>query len=378
MKFIHTGDLHIGKTVNDFNLLQDQKYILDQMIAIAKEEKVEAFVIAGDVYDRSIPNAEAVVLLDEFLSTLQKENIKVFMISGNHDSPERVSFGKKILEKQGLFIEGIYEESAAMNQVCLEDEFGPVVFYFMPFVKPGVLNCKTSDETIQFILDKTPITLDANTRRVLITHFFVTNNGKEPELSDSETTIHVGGLDNVEAHHFDIFDYVALGHIHKPQQIGERHIYYAGSPLKYSFSEVNQSKVVNIVELKEKGQVEVKKRELLPLHEMRKIKGSLEELMKPDIVLAQNCNDYLQVTLINEEELIDPMGTLRSVYPNVMQLLLSKNERETQGEYESKVLKRSKSPIELFEDFFEIVRDNPIDSKRKNQVIEAMKEAEER
>lgn len=378
MKFIHTGDLHIGKTVNDFNLLQDQKHILEQMIVIAKEENVDAFVIAGDIYDRSIPNAEAVVLLDEFLSILQKENIKVFMISGNHDSPERLSFGNKILEKQGLYIEGIIDQSAIMNKVICEDQYGQVIFYFMPFVKPGILNCKTSDEMIKFILDKNPINIDSHIRRVLITHFFVTNNGKEPELSDSETTIHVGGLDNVEVKNFDKFDYVALGHIHKPQQIGERNIFYAGSPLKYSFSEVNQCKAVNIVELKDKGDIVVKKRELVPLHEMRKIKGTLEELLKPEIVLAEDCSDYIQVTLTNEEELIDPIGSLRSAYPNVMQLLLTKNEGGAEGEYESKVLKKSKSALELFQDFFEIVRESPIDNKRKQQVAEAMKEAEER
>ncbi|HKM03542.1 MAG TPA: exonuclease SbcCD subunit D [Lachnospiraceae bacterium] len=378
MKFIHTGDLHIGKTINDFNLLKDQKFILDQMIKIAKEEKVDAFVIAGDIYDRSIPSAEAVVLLDEFLSTLQKEDIKVFMISGNHDSPERISFGKKILEKQGLFIQGIYEEPAIMNEVICKDEFGQVSFFFMPFVKPAVLNCKTSDEMIKFILEHNCTTRETDIRKVLISHFFVTNNGKEPELSDSETTIHVGGLDNVEASNFKDFDYVALGHIHKPQQIGEGPIYYAGSPLKFSFSEVNQCKSVNIVELRKKGEVIVKKRELIPLHEMRKIKGLLDDLIKPEITLSQNCNDYLQITLINEEELLDPIGVLRNEYPNVMQLLLAKNESVLEGDYQNKILKRSKSPYELFEDFYEIVRDKPMDDKRRSQVMEAMKEAEER
>lgn len=379
MKFIHTGDLHIGKTVNDFCLLEDQKSALQQILHIAKEESADAIVLAGDIYDRSIPGAEAVVILDEFLWETQKADISVFMISGNHDSPERVSFGSNILKKQGIYIAGMYSEveEKKMMKITCEDAYGSIHFYLMPFSKPSPMGCKTSHELVETLIQTAQSSFEPKDRNVLVTHFFVTDNGKEPQMADSESTIHVGGLDNVEASLFEAFDYVALGHIHRSQQIGERPIYYAGAPVKYSFSEANQEKSVFVVEIQEKGNLKVEKRVLTPLHEMRKIKGTMEALTQKEVLDSADRFDYIQATITNEEELIDPIGTLRSVYPNVMQLLLSKNDLDDRT-CESKNSSDTKSPLELFQDFFELVRGQAMDESRKDKATEAWKEAEER
>lgn len=368
MKFLHTGDLHIGKTVNEFSMIEDQKHILNQILDIAIKEQADALVIAGDVYDRPIPSTEAVELLDEFLTKLMQKKIPVIMISGNHDSGERVAFADKILEKQGLYIAGGYD--GELKRVLLEDEWGSIDFVCMPFVKPAVA-------TVEDMLGRTPMTFDLRTRHVLVTHYFVTGeNGQAPELSDSESTVNVGGLDNVPADVFAMFDYVALGHIHKRQKVGEREVWYAGAPIKYSFSEANQVKSVNLVTIGEKGSVQVEKRELEPLHEMRILRGKLNELITPDVVQAADANDYIKAVLTNEEELIDPIGTLRSVYPNVMQIELAKNEKKQDAEYKAAVFMAKKSTGELFAGFYEMLKGEPMDEKKAKVVAEIEKRIE--
>lgn len=379
MKFLHTSDLHIGKTVNEFSMLEDQKYILTQLLTIAKKEAVDAVVIAGDVYDRSIPSTDAVTLLDEFLTSLLKEGIKVLLISGNHDSPERVGFADKILEKQGLFIGGSVENG--LKQVVFEDKFGKVTFLLLPFVKPAVMGAATSQEAVEKLLAESSGCREQkqkdrkNDRHVLVTHFFVTGKGGEsPKLSDSETRVNVGGLEYVTSDTFSGFDYVALGHIHKPQKIGEGNCYYAGSPLKYSFSECHQVKCVNLVTIEK--EVQLQQIPLTPLHEMRKIKGKLNDLIQPEVVQAANHQDYIQAILTDEEELIDPIGVLRSVYPNVMQIQLQKNEQKKEASYETSLHVDKKSTIELFKEFYELVREQPLDEMREQIVIESLKQAE--
>lgn len=368
MKFLHTGDLHIGKTVNEFSMLEDQKHILQQILEIAVKEQVDAVVIAGDVYDRPIPSTEAVELLDEFLTAFMEKKIPVIMISGNHDSGERVAFADRILEKQGLYIAGGYD--GELKRVLFEDEWGNVDFVCMPFVKPAVA-------TVEDMLGRTPMAFDLRTRHVLVTHYFVTGeNGETPEISDAETAVNVGGLDNIPADCFAMFDYVALGHIHKRQKIGAREVWYAGAPLKYSFSEVNHVKSVNLVTLGEKGNVRVEKRDLTPLHEMRVIRGELEVLISPEVVQAAPADDYIKAVLTNEEALIDPIGTLRSVYPNVMQIEPAKREIEAQNEYTSEVFTKQKSIGELFGDFYEMLKGEPMDEKRENLVAELEKRIE--
>ncbi|MBQ4536465.1 MAG: exonuclease SbcCD subunit D [Lachnospiraceae bacterium] len=381
MKILHTADLHIGKRLHEQSLLEDQKYILEQIVTIAKKHKVDVVVIAGDVYDRPVPPAEAVSLLDEFLTTLIKEEIKVIMISGNHDSPERVAFADRILEKQGLYIAGNYERP--LKTVVLSDEFGEVRFVCMPFVKPAVVVADASVQkdaawAVEQMLSQTPMPLSLRQRAVLVTHYFVTGeNGESPELSDSETDVNVGGLDNVPAGMFQMFDYVALGHIHKPQHIGMGPVYYSGSPLKYSFGEALSEKSVNLVELGEPGVGKVEKIPLKPMRELRCIKGKLEELIHPEVVSDGNAEDYLQVTLTDKEELIDPVSTLRSVYPNVLQVLLEKNLPKDQGIYESRLEIEQKSTEELFGDFYEMLKGEPMDEIRQSIVRETAESCED-
>lgn len=371
MKFLHTGDLHIGKVVNDFSMIQDQRYILQQITDIAKREKAEGLIIAGDIYDRAIPPAEAVLLFNDFLTDMVREEIPVLMVSGNHDSPERVGFAGEILKGQGVYIAGMYEQE--LMKVTLDDKHGKVTFVLMPFVKPAAVGAGSSSEAVEKMLKDVE---KSGERNVLVTHYFVTDNGREPELSDGETTINVGGLDNVEASLFDGFNYTALGHIHRPQKIGKGEVYYGGAPLAYSFSETGQVKYVNIVDLDKEGKAAVRQEALKPLHEMRRIKGRLEELMRPEIVAAADCNDYIQAEITNEEELIDPIGTLRTVYPNIMQIVLAKNEQRMEPEYISRLEEKRKSIPQLFKSFYELVREECPDEERMKVIREAAAEAE--
>lgn len=398
MKFLHTADLHIGRKIFEQSLIEDQKYILDRITEIAFAEQVDAVVIAGDIYDRSIPSTEAVTLLDNFLTQLVKGGIPVIAVSGNHDSAERVAFADRLLEGQGLYLAGGYQEP--LRTVTLEDEFGPVTFVCLPFVKPAEVGAASSAEAVEEILSRLPMTLDLRSRYVLVTHFFVTGeSGETPELSDSENDSQVGGLDSIPAGLFQSFSYVALGHIHKPQHMGMGKVYYAGSPLKYSFSEAKYEKSVNIVELgiagsgaenfaagetlqagemlqgrdaSRRGCLTVRRIPLTPLRDMRCIKGALAELISPRVVAecSQGREDYLQVTLTDTEELIDPMGTLRSVYPNVLQIIMEKNLQSDVGEYESRIVGQRKGTAELFGEFYELLKGEPMDEKRRGIVEE--------
>jgi exonuclease SbcD len=377
MKFIHTGDLHIGKSVNEFSMLEEQKNILNQIIQIAMEKEVEAIVLAGDIYDRSVPPSEAVEVLDEFLTRLVDKKIKVLAISGNHDSPERLSFASSILKNQGVHIEGNF--NGEIKKVIFQDEHGEIAFFLMPFIKLSSVrqyfndDINTLQEAIHAIVDK--MEMDCNTRNVMITHYFVTNAGIAPEQCDSESQIMVGGIDNIDAGCFKGFDYTALGHLHGPQRISQNHIYYAGSPLKYSFSEVHHNKGVNLVELKEKGSITVEKIPLTPIHNMRKIKGKLMELMKEENYSLADTNDYICATLTDEDELFDPIGTLRSVYPNIMQIVLDKNSNDIESDSKG-AQNRSKTTMELYEEFYELVSRKELDSERRKIIIDIMKEAQ--
>lgn len=392
MKFLHTGDLHIGKKLFEASMLEDQAYILDQICRIALEEQVQAIVLAGDLYDRSVPPAEAVTLMDDFLTRLIQAGIPVIAISGNHDSPERISFGDKILEKQGLYMTGTYEGS--LRRVEIDDGETKVCFVCLPFLKPAVVEETTSAGTVAEILrregllpgDSAPLdqenkaTPRAAVRQVLVTHYFVTGeNGWIPQLSDSETGVDVGGIDNIPADVFRGFDYVALGHIHRCQQVGDSPIWYAGAPVKYSFSEARDAKSVNIVELCGHNPATVIRRFLTPFHEMRCIKGRLEELISPKVVGAEGVSseDYIQATLTNREELIDPIGILRSVYPNVMQILFQRYEETDEEHYESRIQGRHRSPGELFGDFYEMLTGEELSQQQQALVQDVLRECAE-
>lgn len=385
MKFLHVSDLHIGKVVNDFSMLEEQRFILDQISGMAVANKVEAVVIAGDIYDRAIPPGEAVTLFDAFLTGLVRAKIQAVMISGNHDSPERISFGGRLFDAQGVHIAGVAQE--ALTRVEIEGEEGTTEFVLLPFIKSAQAGAANSAEAVEKLLARyweeekaARVEAGGYKNRVLVTHYFVTDAGREPELSDSETTIHVGGLDNVDASLFAGFDYVALGHIHKPQQIGDHPVWYAGSLLKYSFGEVMQSKCALLVTMGEEGLAEVRKLPLQPLHDFRKIKGSLKELLEAGQCAGEERFDYLQAILTDKGELIDPMGTLRSVYPNMMQIIREEKELTGAGEELTKAgagtLTQRKDALALFEEFYRQVREEPLSEEGKSIVAELVKELE--
>ncbi len=388
MKFLHISDLHIGKVVNDFSMLEDQKFILDQIVGIAQANHVDAVVVAGDVYDRAIPSGEAVLLFDQFLTELSGHKIPVLLISGNHDSPERLSFGKELLGKQGVYIAGMKEENLVTVEFRKTDldsqgKENITQFVLLPFLKPSQAEASTSQEAVEKVLgryweqEKEKKTEKKN--RVLVTHFFVTDSGRTPELSDSETTIHVGGLDNVEAFVFEGFDYTALGHIHKQQQIGERSVWYAGAPLSYSFGEIHQQKGVLLVDISEQGLLEIQQISLRPMRRMRRISGQLNELLAKGQEDLQK-QDYIQAELWDQGELIDPIGTLRSVYPNIMQIVRKPSgqdgEKKNYEVSESRMQTEKKDALDLFEDFYQEVREKALDEEGKRIVEELVKELE--
>lgn len=388
MRFLHISDLHIGKVVNDFSMLEDQRFILEQITGIAKANRAEAVVIAGDIYDRAIPSGEAVMLFDQFLTELSAWGIQVLLVSGNHDSPERISFGKQLLGRQGVHVAGVQEEELEIVEFR-EPEPGSVrkeivtQFVLLPFLKPAWMDAATCGEAVEKALkgywEKEKRVGKRKKNRVLVTHFFVTDSGKEPELSDSETTVHVGGLDNVDASVFAGFDYTALGHIHKPQQIGEYPVWYAGSPLKYSFGEAKQEKCALLVEM---GQGRLKGVQAVPLHplkEMRKIYGSLKELLDQGQE-DPGKYDYIQANLTDQGELIDPIGTLRSVYPNVMQIVRQTEDQELDSlEFEtsrSRHLAEKRDVLALFEDFYQEVKGETLSDSGREIVEKLVKELE--
>ena len=394
MRILHTADLHIGKIVNNFSMLEDQKYILKQMVELVKMQQADAFIIAGDVYDRPVPSAEAVSVFHDFIQKLHETGTEIFCISGNHDSPERLSFAEEILGEHGVHFAGTYKERC--KQITLQDENGPVVFTLMPFVKPAVVGENTSEGAVKkmladtflveteekegsFLLGEIQEALACSeARHILITHYFVTNAGRTPELSDSENPVSVGGLDNVDASCFKGFAYTALGHIHKPQQMNKEGdglgaVVYAGAPLAYSFSECGQEKSVVQIELNSDGAIQVQRVELKPLHRMRKIKGRLDEVIVPAVSELFDKEDYLQVTLTDEEELLDPIGMLRSVYPNVMQLVFEKKEKESDGEYTVTDNMEKKTTEELFGDFYFLIREKEMDDARKSVIYDVVK-----
>lgn len=380
MRLLHTGDLHIGKMLHEFSLLEDQREILGQISRIAEEEKADGVILAGDLYDRTIPAKEAVLVFDEFLTGLIDAGRLVFAVNGNHDSGERLSFASALLEKRGLYIAGRFE--GGLKKIVCTDEYGTVNVYLMPFVKPAQIKEWAGWEGDGFFYQQEAeailgtAQIDTSERNVLVAHHFVTDCGREPELSDSDSRVQVGGTDQVEAALFSDFDYTALGHIHRSQQIGERAVYYAGSPLKYSFSEAGQEKSVLLIDLKEKGNITVTKRPLTPLHDMRRIRGRLQELIREEVVCAADREDYLSVTLTDKDELLEPIQTLRSVYPNVMQLIIEKDEGSEERSFSAVGDIRKKSSLELFSEFYEQVRGEKPDEERLCVVREALEEIE--
>ncbi len=350
MKIMHLSDLHIGKKVNEYSMLQDQIYILKEILRIIDNEKVETVIIAGDVYDRSLPPNEALELFDEFLYQLSSRNVNVFVISGNHDSPERISYGGRMMTENKIFLSPVYDGN--VKPISLNDDYGEVNFYLLPFIRPADIRRYFPDENIENYTDAVKVAIDNmnvdfSERNILITHQFVTG----AELSESEDII-VGGTDNVSGEVFDGFDYVALGHIHREQTVGKDNIRYCGTPLKYSFSEAKHIKSVTILDFKDKENIKYSKIPLTPLRDMREIRGTYDELTLKSNYENTNVDDYLHITLTDEEDIPDAIGKLRSIYPNIMKLDYDNLRTRGSGIVDAIENIESKSPFELFADLF--------------------------
>ncbi len=374
MKILHTGDLHIGKRVNEFGLLEDQKYILHQIIQIADEIKPDGIIIAGDVYDKAMPAAETVELFDEFLTLIAQRGIPCFVISGNHDSPERIAFGSRIMSGQRIHMSRVFNGSITPN--VIEDEIGELNIYMLPFVKPAHVRrfypdavIDSYEEAVRAVINNTII--DDSQRNVLIAHQFITSGSLEPERSESES-ISVGGIDNIDAAIFDRFDYVALGHLHAPQNIGRETVRYAGSPLKYSFSEVKHIKSVTVVDFGQKGEVQINTIPLIALRDMRHIKGPIDQLLAPLAYEGTNTDDYIHITLTDEEDIMDAIGRVRTVYPNVMRLDYENQKTKTINLYSADEDVAQKSPMQLFKEFYLLQNNVEIDDEKMGIVSELL------
>ena len=383
MRFVHLADLHIGKKVNEFSMIEDQRFVLKQVLDVVEEGKTDGVILAGDIYDKAVPSAEAVGLLDWFLTELSRLNMPVYIISGNHDSGERLAFGAQMLKDSGIYVASVYD--GTLEPIVLEDDYGELFLYLLPFVKPvhvkralrsetenldvlegteteqpGILedtqgDCFKEDdkETIQTYNDAVRIVLEnakvsSENRNLLVTHQLVTGATR----CDSED-LSVGGIDNVNASLFEDFDYVALGHIHGPQSMTRDTIRYAGTLLKYSFSECTHKKSITLVELKDKGNVSIETIPVKPLHDMRQIKGTYETLMSYDFYKDSDRDDYLKVVLTDEEEIPNVMGRLRTVYPNIMKLEYENTRTKTIRQIEEAEITEDKSPLDYFEEFYE-------------------------
>lgn len=378
MKFIHISDLHLGKRIYEYSLLEEQAHILNQIIEITDSEKPDGVLIAGDVYDKPIPPAEAVKLFDDFLVRLSQRKTEVFVISGNHDSPERIAFGARIMSAGGIHLSPVY--NGEIEPFSMSDEYGKVNVYMLPFVKPAHVRCFCEEEissytdAIRAAISK--MRINSAERNVLVTHQFVTGAAR----CESEE-ISVGGSDNVEAAVFEPFDYVALGHLHSPQNCGSPKIRYCGTPLKYSFSEVQDKKSVTVAELLEKGNMRYRTIELTPLHELVELKGTYEEItLKSFYENTTWREDYTHITLTDEEDIPDAISKLKPIYQRLMKLDYDNKRTRNNAIIESAESVETKSPLELFADFYMLQNNQPMSGEQTDfmkELIEKVWEDEQ-
>ncbi len=364
---MHLADLHLGKRVNGFSMMEDQEYILNRILEIMEEEQPDGLLIAGDVYDKTIPPAEAVRLMDDFLTAVAAKHVPVFLISGNHDSAERVAFGHQLMQGSGIWISPVYD--GTIRHHTLEDRWGEVNIYLIPFLRPSVVRSFFPDVKIEDYTDALrtiieDLRVDTSRRNVVLAHQFVTAAGALPETCDSEQ-LSVGGLDRVDGSVFSPFDYTALGHLHGPQRVGSETIRYAGSPLKYSFSELHQKKSVTVAELREKGVTEIRQIPLQPRREMIELRGTFEEILEEARKKGVPQTDYYHMILTDETDVVDALSRLREYYPNIM--LLDYDNRRTRSQKEVEQLDRveERTPGELFAALYEQQNGQEMDSDRK-------------
>lgn len=368
MKFIHLSDLHLGKRIYETSLIEDQQYILQQILEIIDSEQPDGVLIAGDIYDKAVMPVEAVTLFDDFLNALHKRSLRVYIISGNHDSADRLAFGSQILSMGNIHIAPPF--TGTVFSADLKDEYGSLHIYMLPFVKRSLVKSLFPDEKIETTSDALrsvieKINLNTAERNIMIAHQFLTGS----KISDSEEHS-VGGADNVDASVFDDFDYAALGHLHGPQPVGREAVRYCGTPLKYSFSEALHEKSVTVVEMKEKGNVSIRIVLLVPLRDMRYIRGTYDELMFSGNNDKDGKNDFIRAVLTDEADVPDAMARLRSVYPNI--LTLEYDNKRTQGSAaltETAEVEK-KTPIELFSEFYEIRNNSPMNPQQQKIIRE--------
>lgn len=363
MRFLHLSDLHLGKRVNEFSMLEDQAYILKEILNMIDEQKVEAVLIAGDVYDKVIPSAEAVRLLDDFLTRIAARELPVFLISGNHDSAERVAFGSRLMSSRQIYLSPVFESD--VEPVTISDRYGEINIYMLPFVKPSLVKRVYPEEEIITYQDAVNaavqhMQIDTDKRNILLAHQFVTGAAR----CDSEE-LSVGGLDDVDASIFDGFDYVALGHLHGPQKIGKETVRYSGTPLKYSFSEANQKKAAVIVDVEEKGKINIQQIPLAPKHDMREIRGTYMEVTALDFYKDMKTDDYLHITLTDEEDIPDAIGKLRTIYPNIMKLSYDNLRTRAAVTVRGTAEVEEKSPMELLREFYELQNNQPMTDEQE-------------
>lgn len=383
MRLFHLSDLHIGKQFYGYSLLEDQEYILQEILQLVEERKPDAVLLAGDIYDKSVPAAEAVAVFDRFLSGLavQEPKIPVFLISGNHDSPERLAFAEKILERQQVYMAGLPPEKPEdfLKRITLQDEWGPVDFWLLPFVKPGYVQGvfeeqrpETYQEAVEWILKREKV--DKNRRNVILAHQFFTSGGKKPKQSESEL-VNVGGLDQVDAGCLESFEYAALGHIHRPQSMGRPGVRYCGTPLKYSVSEWDQEKTVTEVELKEKGTPpQIHLLPLTPLRDVKALRGSLEEILASEE--GETCFDYVSVTLTDEQEPYQPKERLEAVFPRILEVRMD-NSRFRNTEWKLEEEEEMADPREVFSHFFVQMQGREMDREEREILEEIFQKAGE-
>ena len=363
MKLFHISDLHIGKRVNEISMIEDQAYILTRIIQLIDDIKPDALLIAGDVCDKSVPSAEAVILFDDFLVRLAKRKLPVLIISGNHDSPERLAFGNRLMEGAGIHLSPVYD--GQVSCVTLSDCYGDVHFWLLPFIKPAHVKRFYPEESIENYTDAVRVALektemDLSMRNVLLTHQFVAG----ASVCESEE-ISVGGSDNVDASVFDGIDYGALGHLHGPQNIGSNRVRYCGTPLKYSFSEAGHYKSVTVVNLGEKGKLSLETLPLEPRRELHQIRGTFEQLTDKAYTGGQKTEDYLHIVLTDEEDVPEALGRLRVIYPNIMKLSYDNTRTRSNQTISGAEDVQRKSPLQLFEELYELQNNQPMNDEQR-------------
>lgn len=372
MKLMHLSDLHIGKRLNEFSLLDDQSYILDEILRIAKEQKPDAAAIAGDIYDKSAPSAEAVALFDSFISRLAEIVKPIFVISGNHDSAERIAFGSSLMQTAGVYFSPVYSGTA--EPIKIKDEFGTINVYMLPFIRPSDVRRFYPDDDTEtfdsaFKAAVSHLNVNESERNIMIAHQFITGAAQ-----GGSESISVGGLDNISAEVFALFDYTALGHIHKSQNITSERVRYCGTPLKYSLSEANDEKTVTFAILGKKGELSIEEAPLCPLRDLREIKGTYIEITDRNFYDKFNREDYIHVTLTDENDIPEAIGRLRAVYPNIMKLGYDNKRTRENRLIEELSDEVRRSPSELFAEFYQTCNNSELSEEQKSYLDGVIKE----